>query len=116
MIQTIEYRLEGRIFYENAGLRRISVNAGFPGGLARAAKPARCSARAIRLMTNSHGFAWPLMPSFAPCVTCAVDGIFRPEAAGPRRIPRRRGTCRSGKISHAAGDFAAEAGGGKLIG
>ena len=33
MMQNTNHRLEGQIFYENAGLRRITVNGRFPGGL-----------------------------------------------------------------------------------
>jgi hypothetical protein len=39
-MQNTNHRLEGRIFYENAGLRRITVNGRFPGSLNTPAKTA----------------------------------------------------------------------------
>jgi len=38
---------------------------------------------AIRLLANPPPCSRGSMPSFPPCAEAAVDGIFRPEAAGP---------------------------------
>jgi hypothetical protein len=67
MVQNTNHRLEGQIFYENAGLRQITVNGRFPGGLKRAAqsrrRPTGCSPSAMRLMTNPHGSIARLCPA-----------------------------------------------------
>src|SRR3954470_8948335 len=41
---------------------------------------------AVRLMANPFGALGSRLPSFAPCLNRSVDGIFRPEAAGRRRV------------------------------
>ena len=74
-----------------------------PRAIGPMARPGRCS-------------LWR-MPSFPPCATPAVEGIYRPEAAGPGRNSKAsREPAGKGKLAAREGGFATMADGGNLIG
>ena len=83
--KTPNHRLQPPILYESVKLHRNTVNGGFPS---RRSRPPETSAgafkpfpRAIRLMAKPRARPAGRCPSFPPCVSPEVDGIFRPEAA-----------------------------------
>jgi hypothetical protein len=68
--------LKGQIFYENAGLRQITVNGGFPGGLDELPghHPATGQMFPLGHATNDE-FAWLRAP--APAQLCTLRNPCR---------------------------------------
>jgi hypothetical protein len=108
--KTPDYRRDPQIFDEKAKADGNTVNGclapGSAGDTESSGKPADYASRTIRLMAKPPRQGARRLASFRPCVTRAVDGIFRPGGGSLKTDFKSvfRRTCRLGKISHARRD------------